>query len=101
MAKKLKRISSEVVSYVRINGQAAKDHNDKMLAVSYAHSKLDICEWYIELLDSGSKKYVVPHTREYLVSLKNQLLAAIEEIIEAPIKQSGKNSIIYPEGYDG
>jgi spore germination protein GerM len=101
MAKKLKRIDSGVVSYVRINGQAAKDHNDKMLAVSYAHSKLNICEWYIELLDSGSKKYAVPHTREYLVSIKNQLLAAIEEIINAPVNQGGKSSSGYPEGYDG
>jgi propanediol dehydratase large subunit len=99
--KKLKRISSEVVSYVRINGQAAKDEHDKMLAVSYAHSKMDMIDWYISLIDCNSDKYIVPQSREELVSIRNQLAAAIERIIEAPIKPKATISVEYPKGYEG
>ncbi|HBA49419.1 MAG TPA: hypothetical protein DCZ91_16810 [Lachnospiraceae bacterium] len=42
---------------------------------SYCLSKIEIVEWYIELLDVGSKKYVVPHSKPYLENVRTQLLA--------------------------
>jgi hypothetical protein len=107
MAKKLKRITSEVASYIIINGQAAKDHNDRMLAVSYGHTKLEMIDWYIALLDSGSKKYVVPQTREQLLAVKEKIEDAIDEVLygdnieRIPIGPPSSGGIDYPEGYDG
>jgi hypothetical protein len=102
--KKLKRIPSDIASYVTISGQAAKDEHDKMLAVSYGHSKIDMIDWHIALLDSGSKKYVVPQTRAQLVSMREEIQAAIKTVIDKPLNQGKKSAIIsvdYPEGYDG
>jgi hypothetical protein len=102
MAKKLKRITSEVVSYVLIEGRAVKDANDKQLIVSYAHSYLNNVNWYIQLLETGSVKYEVQQTKAELLSVKSQLEAAIKEIIARPLPSSrGTIDIKYPKGYEG
>jgi len=103
MAKKLKTLSSGIISYVQIEGEAAKDAADKHIITSYAHQKLDEINWYIELLDVGSKKYIVPQSREQLVSLKNKLESVIEKIMDIPLPKAGRAnvSIGYPEGYEG
>lgn len=103
MAKTLKRIPSNLVSYVQIEGEAIRDANDKQMIVSYAHGKIDMIDWYIELLDVGSKKYIVPQSREQLVSIKQQLLAAIQQIMSTPIPNANRPiiDIKYPKGYEG
>jgi hypothetical protein len=101
--KKLKRIPADLVAYVRIEGEVIRDANDKMLIVSYAYGKIEIIDWYIALIDAQSKNYVVPHSREHLVGVKNQLLDAIEKIMDRPVpKPSDANiKIDYPKGYEG
>jgi hypothetical protein len=101
MAKKLKRIPSDIASYILINGQAAKDANDKMLAASYGHSKIDLIDWYLAILDSDSKKYIVPHTKEQLLAMKEKIQSAIDTIIDTPLRKQGLISIDYPDGYKG
>lgn len=39
-----------------------KDANDKQMISSYCLGKLEKVNWYIEPLDAGSKKYIVPHS---------------------------------------
>lgn len=58
--KKLKKIPSDLVSYIQIETEAIQDANDKMMISSYCLSKLELVNWYIDLLDAGSKKYIVP-----------------------------------------
>ena len=103
MTKKLKRIPSDLVSYVQIEGEAIQDANDKQIIVAYAYSKLELIDWYIELLDTGSKKYIVPQSRNHLVSVKTQLESAIKKIMDTPLPKTDRAiiSINYPKGYEG
>ena len=101
--KRLKKIPSDLVAYITIEGEAIRDANDKMMIVSYAYGKLEIIEWYLELLEVGSRRYIVPHSKEYLVGVKTQILSAIKRIMDRPIPKPGDPiiSINYPKGYEG
>ena len=102
MPKSLKKIPADVVSYVIIEGEAIRDANDKMLIVSYAQGKIETIDYYISLIDSRSQNYIVPQSREQLVSLKQQLLAAIKTIMDRPIPSSpNSRGFEYPKGYEG
>lgn len=100
-AKKLKRIPSDLVAYVQIEGEAIRDANDKQLIVSYAYSKLDMINWYLELLATDSKKYIVPQSKEYLEGVKRDLLAAIKTIMDTKMPSSKDFDFTYPKGYEG
>ena len=102
--KKLKKIPSDLVAYISIETEAIKDANDKMMIASYCLGKLEIVEWYIELLEVGSNKYVVPHTKPQLENIRTQLLACYKKIMATPIPSIDKRPIIdikYPDGYEG
>lgn len=102
--KKLKKIPSDLVAYITIETEAIKDANDKMMISSYCLSKIEIVEWYIELLEVGSKKYIVPHTKPYLETLRTQLLQCFNNIMKVKIEKPNTRPIIdiqYPKGYEG
>lgn len=101
--KKLKKIPSDLVAYITIETESIKDANDKMMISSYCLGKIEIVEWYIELLDVGSKKYIVPHTKPYLESVRTQLLACFKKIMDTPIPKNNRPliDIQYPQGYEG
>lgn len=101
--KKLKKIPSDLVAYITIETESIKDANDKMMISSYCLGKIEIVEWYIELLDVGSKKYIVPHTKPYLESVRTQLLACFKKIMDTPIPKKNRPliDIQYPQGYEG
>lgn len=102
--KKLKKIPTDLVAYITIETECIKDSNDKMMIASYCLGKIEIVEWYIELLEVGSKKYIVPHTKPYLDSVRTQLLACYKKIMETPIPKSTDRPLIdikYPKGYEG
>ena len=100
---KLKRIPSNVVSYVQDEGDAIKDEIDKQMILQYAYKRIEFIDWYCELLDVGSKKYIVEQSREELLSIKMQLIKAIDTIENRPLPKRGDilGSIEYPEGYEG
>jgi hypothetical protein len=102
--KKLKKIPSDLLAYIQIETEAIENSNDKMLIASYTLSKIEIVEWYIELLTVGSKKYIVPHRKEYLENLRLQLLECYKNIMKVKITKVRDRPIIdikYPKGYDG
>lgn len=102
--KKLKRIPSDLVSYIQIETEAIRDYNDKMMISSYCLHKLDVVNWYIELLETGSKKYIVPHSKAHLEMVRDQLMDCHKAIMAVKIKNPGDRPIIdikYPKGYDG
>ena len=104
MAKKLKRIPSDLVSYITIETEAIRDANDKMMISSYCISWLDKVNWYLELLEVGSKKYIVPQSKEHLEMVRDQLMECHKRIMSVKITRSGERPIIdvkYPEGYEG
>jgi len=101
--KKLPKFPANMLSYIQIEGEAIKDANDKQMISSYAHSKLEKIDWYIEVLKSGSNKYVVPHSLEHLQDLRERLLAVIKGVMDVPIPKGDRSlmDIKYPEGYEG
>ena len=104
MAKKLKKIPVDLVSYIQIETEAIETSNDKMMISSYCLSKLEMVNWYLELLKVGSKKYIVPQSKEYLETIRDQLVACHKEIMSVKIKKQSERPIIdikYPKGYEG
>jgi hypothetical protein len=100
--KKLKTIPKDLIPYIQIEAEAIKDSNDKMILSSYTLGKIEIVEWYIELLTVGSKKYIVPHTKPYLELVRTQLLACFKKIMNTSIAKKDKTiGIGYPAGYEG
>lgn len=102
--KKLKRIPSDLVSYITIETEAINDANDKMMISSYCISWLDKVNWYLELIEAGSKKYLVPQTKAQLEAIRDQLMECHKQIMSVKIRRPGDRPIIdikYPKGYDG
>ena len=105
--KKLKKIPRDLIPYISVEAEAIRDTNDKMMIASYCMSKIEIVEWYIELLEVGSKKYIVPHSKPYLEDMRTQLLACYRKImavrITPPIERKDRPiiDIKYPKGYEG
>ena len=102
--KKLKKIPSDLVSYIQIETEAIKDANDKMMISSYCLSKLEMVNWYLELLEVGSKKYIVPQSKEQLTTIRDQLMACHREIMQVKIIRPSERPLLdikYPPGLEG
>lgn len=102
--KKLKKIPSDLVSYIQIETESIRDTNDKMMIASYCCGKIELVEWYIELLKVGSEKYIVPHTLPQLENIRSQLKACHEQIMRVKVARPSERSTIdikYPRGYEG
>ena len=102
--KKLKKIPYDVVSYVLIEAEAIKDANDKQMISSYCLHKLELVNWYLELLEEGSEKYIVPQSKAQLEQLRDQLMDAHKTIMATKIPTPRTRPIIdieYPEGFEG
>lgn len=102
--KKLKKIPIDLVPYIQIETEAIKDANDKMMISSYCLSKLELVNWYLELLEVGSKKYIVPHSKAHLEMVRDQLMACHKAIMDVKIKNPNDRPLFdinYPKGYEG
>lgn len=102
--KKLKKIPYDVVSYVLIEAEAIRDANDKQMISSYCLGKLEKVNWYLEVLEEGSKKYEVPQSKAQLELLREQLMDAHKTIMAVKIPDPKTRPIIdinYPEGFEG
>ena len=102
--KKLKRIPSDMVSYIQIETEAIKDFNDKQMISSYCIAKLDKVNWYIELLENGSDKYEVPHSLEQLKTIRDKLMECHKNIMAVKIKNPNDRPLVdinYPKNYEG
>ena len=101
--KKLKRIPSDLVSYIIIETEAIKDANDKQMISSYCLHKLDLVNWYIDVLDAGDDRYIVPHSKAQLERIRDELQEAHRQIMAVKIKKPGDRPIIeikYLKGYE-
>lgn len=104
MKKKLKKIPIDLVSYIQIETEAIKDFNDKQMIASYCLSKLETVNWYLELLEVGSNKYIVPQSREHLEIVRDQLVECHKQIMSVKIQNPADRPIVdikYPKGYEG
>ena len=104
MPKKLKKIPYDLVSCIQIETEAIRDANDKMMISSYCLAKLELVNWYLELLEVGSKKYTVPQSRAHLEMVRDQLIACHKAIMSVKITSPNDRPLIdvkYPKGYEG
>ena len=104
MAKKLKRIPSDLVPYITIETEDIRTVNDKMMISSYCIHWLDMVNWYLELLEVGSKKYIVTQSKAQLEMIRDQMMECHRQIMRVKIRRPGERPLIdieYPEGYEG
>lgn len=102
--KRLKRIPYDLISYIQIETEAIENLTDKQMIASYCMAKLEMVDWYIELLDTKNEKYIVPQNKETLVAIRKQLIECHKEIMKVKIKKQKNRPLIqidYPEGYEG
>lgn len=101
--KTLKKIPYDLVSYIQIETESIKDANDKAMISSYCLGKLETVNWYLELLETGSKKYIVPQSKEKLETIRDQLVECHKQIMAVNIREIQKQDkeINYPKGYEG
>lgn len=102
--KELKRIDPAEIDYIDIKIQSIKNNNDKMMIVSYIHSKLDLVEYYISIMENPklSRKYNIPHSINQLYELKKRLLILRKTALEYRIPERNKGILVaWPSGYEG
>lgn len=87
--KKLKPIGRDVVAYITVEMNNIHSANDQAMLAGYTCSKIELVDWYITVIDTQDPKYLVPHTRQYLVTTKAQLESLLAQILKIrPINRS-------------
>lgn len=101
--KKLKRIDPYDLGYIDLQIDAARTNEDRILILSFLHSKLDLVEYYIALSEKGDRRYVVPHTKESLYKMRDRLLDSEKRLIAKNTNINPTSAVIidYPKGYGG
>lgn len=102
--KKLKKIDPAILDYIRIKKDSIKSDGDKMMLISYIHSKLDLIEYYLAILSNPklSKKYIVPHSIEDLHVMRETLNVLKNDILNYRIPQRVRGMYIaWPDKYWG
>lgn len=102
--KDLKKIDYAEIDYIAVKIQGIKNNNDKMMVISYLHSKLDLVEYYISIMENPklSKRYNIPHSLNQLYDLKKRLLVLRKMALEFKIPERNKNILVaWPSGYEG
>ena len=104
--KKLKPLPArDIVSYITIEMNAIKDTNDQAMLAGYTCSKLELCDFYINCIDTQDDRYVVPHDRAYLVRFQTDLNRLLTQILAIkPINKQDRVwrvNVTYPEGWRG
>ena len=102
--KKLQRIEPADIDYIGLKIDQISSDLDKMMLVSYIHNKMDMVNFYLDLLDDprSGKKYNVPHSRSYLLSVQKQLEMLREKALKKIIPPKHPDIYVgYPAGYEG
>ena len=99
---RMKKIDPADIDYIGLEIENIKNNDDKMMIVSYIYNKLDIIDYYIALIDSRNAKYSIPHSRESLVAMREQLDEYRKQAIaKRPPEVEYGIKIQFPSGYEG
>lgn len=101
--KKLKPIPRDTVSYVTENVRKIQDTHDQAMWASYVSNKLEFIDFYITVLDTNDERFIVPHSREYLVSMQNDFNRLLTQILQTrPVNKYDRIwKMSLPAGYEG
>jgi hypothetical protein len=80
--KRLKPIPRDTIAYITVELNAIKDSNDQAMLAGYTCSKLELVDFYLNCIDTQDDRYIVPHTRQYLVQMQNELNALLIKILQ-------------------
>lgn len=80
--KKLKPIPRDVIAYITVEINAIEDSNDQAMLAGYTSSKLELVDFYLNCIDTKDERYIVPHTRQYLVQMQNELNSLLRRILQ-------------------
>lgn len=101
--KKLKPITRDVVAYITVEMNAIRTSNDQAMLAGYTCSKLELVDFYITVIDTQDSRYIVPHTRDYLVRIQAELNDLLTKILR--IKPINRNDRVWkvnlPEEWRG
>lgn len=102
--KDLKRIDPVSIDYIQVQISSIKNENDKMMLLTYAYSKLDMVNYYLDILDNPklSKRYNVPNSKEQLLLFKKRINDCIGKILVYKYPDKYKGVLVaWPTGYEG
>lgn len=102
--KQLKKIDPAELDYIDVKINEIKSESDKMMLISYLYSKLDMIDYYINILENPklSTKYNIPHTLEQLKAMKKRLMTTRENILAYKIPDKMKGILVaWPDNYEG
>jgi Ca2+-binding EF-hand superfamily protein len=101
---KLKRIDPAELDYILIRMENIESESDKMMLISYLHSKLDTIDYYLSILNNPNmaKKYSVPHSKEQLLNMRELLEVYRMKILKYKIPDRKKGLLVqWAPGYEG
>lgn len=103
--KKLKPIPRDIIPYITVELNNIQDANDQAMLSGYTCSKLELVDFYLNVLDTNDARYIVPHTKNYLVQMQNDLNKLLAQILKIkPINRNDRVwqvNVNYPEGWRG
>ena len=103
--KKLKPIPRDIIAYITVEMNDISSANDQAMLSGYTCSKLELVDFYLTVLDTQDPRYIVPHTKQYLETMKQELERLLTQILRIrPINRSDKiwrMNVTYPEGWRG
>lgn len=103
--KKLKQIPRDIIPYISIEMNAIKDTNDQAMLSGYTCAKLELVDFYLNVIDTNDDRYIVPHNRQYLVTMQTELNKLLSQILRIkPINRNDRVwrvNVNYPEDWRG
>lgn len=101
--KKMDGVTQAQLDYIEANIFDIKTNDDKLMLLSYTNSKLELCNYYLEILYNPeiAKKYIVPNGKNQLLRFRLQLNNLREKIINYKIPKKDDFVVFYPDGYEG
>lgn len=104
--KKLKPIPArDIVAYITVEMNAIQDTNDQAMLSGYTCSKLEVADFYLTCIDTNDDRYIVPHSRQFIVQYQNDLNRLLAQILKLkPINRNDrvwKVDVNYPSKYQG
>ena len=98
--KKLKPIPRDIITYVNEQMRTMSTSRDQAMLASYVSNKLEFVDFYITVIDTNDDRFIVPHSRDYLVTMQNDLNRLLNQILHTqPINKYDRAWKI-PGGYN-
>lgn len=87
--KRLKPIPRDIIAYITCEMNDIHSSNDQAMLSGYTCSKIELVDFYLTVLDTQDVRYVVPHNRQYLAMMKQELEKLLTQILRIrPINRS-------------